>query len=331
MREQFTNEVIMKLSGKLPDEELRVIHDAIISTLANYDISARETAVALYESFVPKFYEVYLATLRINGRSIGTIKTYNYHLVNFFLQLARPVNDITSADIYAYLYELQKSGKMGNRTVNHVRIIINTFLQWAFEEGYIPRNPCHNIKPIAYTERPRQPLSDMELELVRDACKDEREAAIVETMYSTGCRVSELVGLKRSDVDLAQGTAELFGKGSKYRTAFLNARAILSLQKYLRKRVDDNPALIVTERKPYRPVQKGWYEKMIHELGERARLDRNLTPHIFRHTFATNLLKRGARIEDVQKLLGHEKTSTTLIYAKIDTSALRRDHERYIV
>lgn len=331
MREQFANEVVMKLAGKVSDAELRMIHDAILSTLSNYEVKERETAVALYESYVPRFYDIYLAYLKINGRSEGTLKTYNYHLVSFFLHLRRPINEITAADIYEYLYYLGQKGTVCNRTLDHVRIIINSFLEWAYDEDYIPKNPCHTVKPIRYTEKQRQPLTDIELEMVRAACRDTREAAITETMYSTGCRVSELAGLKISDVDLANRTVTLFGKGSKYRTSFLNARAELMIRKYLHERDDNCPALIVTNRKPIKPLKKGAYEKLIRELGEHAGLERKLTPHIFRHTFATNLVKRGARIEDVQRLLGHEKISTTMIYTKVDTTDIRRDHERFIV
>lgn len=331
MREQFANEVVMKLAGKVSDEELRAIHDTILSVLANYEIAERETALTLYESYVPKFYDVYLAYLKINGRSTGTLKTYNYHLVSFFLHLRRPVNELTAADIYEYLCYLGQKGTVSNRTLDHVRIIINGFLEWAYDEDYISKNPCHTVKPIRFTEKQRQPLTDIELEMVRAACRNTREAAITETMYSTGCRVSELVALKVTDVDLTNRTVTLFGKGSKYRTSFINARAELMLRKYLSEREDNCPALIVTDRKPARPLQKGAYEKMIRELGERAGLGRRLTPHIFRHTFATNLVKRGARVEDVQRLLGHEKISTTMIYTKVDTSDIRRDHERFIV
>lgn len=331
MREQFTNEVIAKLSGKIPDNELRTVRDVIMSTLANYEVSERETAIALYESFVPQFYEVYIATLKINGRSMDTIKTYNYHLVNFFLQLRRPLKDVTSADIYEHLFALQEKGTVSNRTLDHVRIIIYTFMQWCCDEGYIDKNPCRTVKPIKFTVKERNPLTDIELELTRDACKDIRESAIVETLYSTGCRVSELINLKKTDVDFATKTVTVLGKGNKYRTTFLNARAEIMLKRYLMSREDDDPALFATTRKPYRKLSKEALEKMIRTIGERANLDRRLTPHILRHTFATNLVKRGARLEDVQKLPGHEKPGTTLIYAKINTESIRHDHERYII
>lgn len=331
MRERFTNEVMMKLADKVSDAELQTIRGCILAVLSNYDITARETAVALYKSYVPRFYEMYLATLKINGRSIGTIKTYNFHLIDFFINLSRPVNEITSADIYAYLFALQEKGTVSNRTIDHVRIIINTFLEWATTEGYIERNACRSIRPITYRERPRQPLTDIELEMVRDACRTERESAIVETLYSTGCRVTELAILEKGSVNFADRAVTLLGKGNKYRVSFLNARAELMLRKYLKTRTDDCPALIVTERKPIRPLTKETYEKIVHDIGERAMLKRPLTPHVFRHTFATNLVRRGASIEDVQKLLGHEKTSTTMIYTKIDLSAVKRNHEKYIV
>lgn len=331
MREKVANEIMMRLSGKIPDDELLIIRNAIMSVLSGYEVSERETSVALYESFVPRFYEVYLATLRVNGRSLSTVKTYNYHLVNFFLQLHRPITEVTSADIYRYLCQLQDRGTISNRTLDHVRIIINTFLQWCVDEEYIQRNPCRTIKPIKYSVRERVPLTDIELESARDACVYIRESAIFETLYSTGCRVSELIRLTKEDVSLDNRTVVLFGKGNKYRTSFLNARAELVLRKYLHQRKEDCPSLIVTNRKPCRPMSKESIEKIIRTIGERAKLERNLTPHVLRHTFATNLLRRGASLEDVQRLLGHTDPSTTLIYAKIDTSALRYDHERYII
>ena len=331
MREKFTTEVIVKLSGKIPDDELSLIRETILSSLANYEISERQTALALYESFVPKFYEMYLAILNINGRSIGTIKTYNYHLVNFFLQLDRQLYELTSSDIYRYLLMLQNKGSISNRTLDHIRLIINSFFEWCVNEGYISKNPCRTVKPIKYVTKEREPLTDIELEQVRDSCSDVREAAIVETLYSTGCRISELSQIKKSDVDFTDGSVIVLGKGNKFRKTFLNARATLMLSKYIHMRSDDCEYLFVTARRPYRQIQTTSYERMIKRLGERANLDRPLSPHILRHTFATNLLKRGASIEDVQKLLGHTNPSTTLIYTKIDTSSIRRDHERYII
>lgn len=331
MREKFATEVIMKLSGKVSDDDLILIRNSILSVLANYEISERETALALYESFVPKFYEVYLATLKINGRSAGTIEIYNFHLVSFFVQLHRPLPELTSSDIYEYLFMLQSRGTVSNRTLDHIRTIINTFMEWCVAEGYIESNPCRTVRPIKYTEKQREPLTDIELEQVRFCCKDLRESAIVETMYSTGCRVSELVALNRTDVDIQNGTVLVLGKGNKYRTTFLNARARLILSKYLASRNDNCPSLIVTEIEPVHTLGKESYERIIRLIGERANLIKPLTPHILRHTFATNLLKRGARLEDVQKLLGHSKPSTTLIYTKIDTESIRHEHEKFII
>lgn len=331
MKEQFANEIVMKLTGRISDDDLKIVRDVIMSSLANYDITERDTEIAVYESFVPRFYEVYLAMLRVNGRSIGTIKTYNYHLVNFFMSLQRPITDITHGDIYTYLLELQMKGTISNRTIDHVRIIINTFLDWCYCEGYIKDNPCKNIKPINYVEKDREPLTDIELEMVRESCNTLRERTIIEVMYSTGCRVSEMVNLKISDVDIRNGEVKLFGKGGKYRTSFLSAKAKLLLNNYLKSRNDDCTSLIVTDRKPIHALQKTSYEKILGEIGERANIKNKLTPHILRHTFATNLLKRGASLEDVQKLLGHEKPSTTLIYTKINMDKVKYEHERYIL
>lgn len=220
---------------------------------------------------------------------------------------------------------------MSNRTMDGRRLVINTFLEWCRTERYIDWNPCSQIRPIKYESKPREPLTGIELELVRDACRTYREKAIIEVFYSTGCRVSEMVNLSKSDVDFVKGEVKLFGKGAKHRISYINARAEVSLKKYLFSRRDENPALFVSDRNPHDRLKKTAIEKVVREIGERSGIGRRVFPHLIRHTTATDALERGMNVAEVQKILGHEKLDTTMIYAKVCQENVKHDHRRYIV
>lgn len=124
------------------------------------------------------------------------MRTYKCNLDDFFQTVNKPLNQITTNDIRVYLFGLSAKGNT-NRTIDGKRLIIHTFLDWCVKEEYLTKNVCSRINPIKFEAKPREPLSDIELELVRDACKDYREKALVELFYSTGCRVSEMVILKK--------------------------------------------------------------------------------------------------------------------------------------
>ena len=158
-----------------------------------------------------------------------------------------------------------------------------------------------------------------------------REKAIIELFYSTGCRVSEMVNLNKSDINFKSGEVFLFGKGNKHRTSYLNAKSEVYLKKYLHTRNDDNNALIVSERKPYQRLSKTGIERIVRIIGKRSNIGRNLYPHLIRHTTATDALKRGMNITDVQAMLGHAKIDTTMIYAKISQDSVQYNHKKYIV
>ena len=169
------------------------------------------------------------------------------------------------------------------------------------------------------------------MELVRDACKTYREKAIIETLYSTGCRVTELARLKKTDVDFQKGEVYLFGKGNKHRISYLNAKAEVALKKYLFSRTDNDPALFVSDRNPYHGIQKTTIEQIVKKIGQCSGIGRRVFPHLIRHTTATDALERGMNVTELQKILGHEKLNTTMIYAKVCQENVKYSHRRYVV
>lgn len=332
--ENFANEFISKLDGKISDEALRTVLQELQVFTSNYDISQRETHVVPYQSNVPDCYRVYMVAKKIEGMSPESMKTYNFYLTDFFEHINRPFEQVTTNDIRIYLYETQKRTGISNRTLDGKRLVINTFMDWCWKEGYIPNNPCASIKPIKFEEKPREPLSNMELEIVRDACENYRDKAMIELFYSTGCRLSEMVNLKISDIDFTSKEVHLFGKGSKHRTSYLNAKAEYMLKKYFeleRPKESISDSVFVIFRKPYNEMHKESIYARVKAIQKRSGIERSLFPHLLRHTMATDALNRGMNVAEVKEILGHEKLDTTMIYAKISHDSVKFNHKRYIV
>lgn len=328
--ENFASEFMTKLDGKLSPEQMRTVLAELEMFSANFDIEKKSTEVVPYQECVPECYKVYLVAKKIEGMSPKSLITYKCNLDDFFHSVNKPLNKITTNDIRIYLYGLIERGNT-NRTADGKRLIIHTFLDWCVKEEYLTKNPCDRINPIKFEVKPREPLSDIELELVRDACKDYREKALVELFYSTGCRVSEMVVLKKSDIDFQTKKVHLFGKGSKHRTSYINARTEVALKKYWLTREDCCDSVIATIRRPYKGASKAQIEQIVRQIGERAEIGRNLYPHLIRHTTASMALERGMNVTDLQKMLGHEKLDTTMIYAKVAQESVRYSHHKYIL
>ena len=329
--ENFAKEFTAKLEGLIPDEYLETVLRRLELFAADYEITKRETALVEYEPILPECYRAYMVSKKIEGLSEYTLQNYKRCLEEFLLQIRKPVTDIETNDIRVYLVKYQREHNVCNQTMNWHRVCIHTFFEWLRDEGYTDKNPCGRIKAIKFETKIREPLSGIEMEMVRAACQTPREQAIIETLYSTGCRVSELVGLSRADVDFKKGEVHLFGKGAKHRTSYINSRCEVTLKKYLFSRADDNPALFVSDRKPHDRLHKTGVERIVREIGERSEIGRRVYPHLIRHTTATDALEHGMNLQEVQMLLGHEKMDTTLIYTKICQDNIKYNHKRYIV
>lgn len=333
MKEQFFNELMSRLSDKLSDNYLQIVSKELTATIDNYDITKKSTELALYD-YTPECAKTYLAIRKIEGVKKSSLNLYRLRLNQFFNMTRLPIEKVTPNDVRLWLYNLQSESKKGmsDRTLDGARTIICTFFRWANSEGYIPTNPCANIKPIKFNTRERQALSEDELEAIRSVCVDFRDIAMIEFMYSTGCRVSELVNVKISDIDFNGGEVTLFGKGEKYRQSYINAKAKLAIKNYIKSREDNSPYLFVKLRKCSNlQLTKSSIELIVHNLGIKAGLKRNIYPHLIRHTTATLGLKRGMNITEIQKMLGHANIETTLVYARTSKDAIKNSHHKFIV
>ena len=164
---------------------------------------------------------------------------------------------------------------------------------------------------------------------MRDNCKELRDLAMIDMLASTGMRVGEMVLLNRDDIDFAERECMVFGKGDKERMVYFDARAKLHLQQYLSSRTDDNPALFVTLRAPHERLHIGGIEHRLREIGKHLNIHR-VHPHKFRRTLATMAIDKGMPIEQLQRLLGHQRIDTTLQYAMVKQSNVKTAHRKYI-
>lgn len=332
MYEHFKNDFLVQIQIHFNQDQIKVILNCLDVASYNYDVSKKQTEIVEYGNIVPELVKTYLVCKKIDGLSEQTLYNYHMHLRNFFMFIRKGPENISANDIRIYLYKYQEIHGITNRSLDKIRQVISGFFQWAQNEEYILKNPTKNINQIKYELKPRQALSQIDLEYIRRACKTLRESAMIEVLYSTGCRVSELSILKISDIDFAEKNVHLFGKGRKHRLSYLNAKAEVALKDYLKSRTDNSEYLFVTERRPIKNLNKEAIEKIVRNISKRVFGDRKkVTPHIFRHTTATTAMKNGMPIQSIQIMLGHSRIDTTMIYAHSDDSLVKYEHEKTVI
>lgn len=275
------------------------------------------------------YLRVFLDTFRQNGKSEGTIEQYRLHLSRMLSYVGKNVEDIDDDDLIAYMEKYKALRHVSNRYMNNIRLVFNSFFRWLQRKKVIMRNPVDGLEPIKYKQAVKKPLSPEELEKVRCACEQERDLAIVEFLYSSAVRVSELCRLNRDDICWEADDVMVLGKGNKEREVYLNARAHLHLRQYLESRTDDNPALFVGTRAPHERLTKSGIRNILKKVGNAAGVSK-VHPHRFRRTSATDLLRMGMPIEQVQELLGHVKIETTRIYCTVTKEQVRASHRRFM-
>lgn len=330
MTNELRNRIIASLENNFTTEQLNMIDMAVAKSLRGYKLEAEETLPDLYTNFRPIEVDEFLARKRLKGCSEGTIEQYQYVLNDFCFWLRKDIKTIIDIDILAYLDFVFSKGTVSQRTLDNKRLILSSFFTFMHDTGKMTYNPMSTIDRIKFKEKVREPLNDMELERVRNACATIREKAIIETLYSTGGRISEVVSINYTNIDFHNRSVLINGKGNYERYVFFTPKAIIAIDEYLKTRKDDNPALFVGSRKPYGRLTKASIRSIVKKIGERSGIGRNVFPHLLRHTFATDMLEHGAKINEVSKLLGHHKLETTQIYAKTNMNNIHNSHRMYI-
>ena len=250
-KEYVINNIISATIGLIPNDkqsELRTILDV---NLYDYDIFPKEESKELpatIDDFNMELLKRYLITRSIEGLSENTINLYQLRLKEFLFNINKKLDTVRTDDIRYHLAIIKTKNKVTNTTMENIRNILSAFFNWLYKNEYIAKNPMNNIQPIKKDTKKETPYSNMEIELIRGACKNDRDRALIEFLLSTGCRVSEVTNIKLSDVDFFEKKVKVLGKGNKERFVLFNDTTLLYLKKYMGSRKDDCIYLFITNR-----------------------------------------------------------------------------------
>ena len=280
------------------------------------------------------------------GRSLKTVENYAHYLYRFEeFSKVKKAEDITDSIIRDFRMWLnrQDSGTLKDghketlkkKTQNYYLIALRSFLKYLLRVGVKSLSP-DRIELAKVGERSLDLISKTELMRLlaapnEDDLKSLRNKAILELLFSTGLRVSELCKLPR-DLDLKADEFSVRGKGEKVRVVFLSEEARTALKNYLAKRKDMSDALFVEiskRSKDTSPLSPRSVQRLVKFYATKAGISKKVTPHVVRHSFATDLLSNGADIRSVQTLLGHANIATTQIYTHVTDKQLREVHKKF--
>lgn len=270
--------------------------------------------------------DAFLSAKEVEGRSPKTIDRYKRALTIVMKSVGVPTRQVTVFHLRKYLSD-EKARGVQDSTLDGIRQIISAYFNWLRKETLIDKNPAANLGAIKSQKKLRKAFSSTDIEKLKTACKSDRDKAIILFLAATGCRISEVCDLNRDDLDMINLRCKVLGKGDKERIVFFDPVTEMSLERYLKSRTDQNPALFLN--KNYQRFQPGGIRLMLNELGAAAGVE-NVHPHRFRRTLATNLTSKGMPIQEVAAILGHEKIDTTMKYVCIDSTKTQYNYQHYL-
>ncbi len=281
----------------------------------------------------------FLSYLRVErGLSPNTLTAYQNDLdklSTFAKTIGKDLLSLERDDISQFIRYLNERG-LESKSIARTLVTVRNLYKFLLLDGFIKRDPSVNIEtPKSWQSLPKF-LATHEVERLLetpDITRDVgiRDKAMLEVLYATGLRVSELVALKINDLNLDLGFLITFGKGSKERTVPLGKSALEWVRKYLPVRhqlLGNRSSNILFINRNAQPLSRQTFWKIIVGYGEKAKIG-HITPHLLRHSFATHLLENGADLRSVQMMLGHSDISTTQIYTHITNERLREIYKKY--
>jgi site-specific recombinase XerD len=338
MKEIFYSNLRTALYNVIPTNDINRVIDVVMQQMAKYDLQLKPTEIVVYDNGDADMLKRFFIAKATEGLTEESLKTYRRAIGQSLTQIGRHIKDIKTDDVRLLLASMRLTGKSAAYQ-NLIRRSLNSFFGWITKEGFIATNPMLRIASIREPKKVRLPFSEEELERLRQNAGSVRNQAIIEFLYSTGCRVSEMCALNIEDLNFVDSEVMVLGKGRKYRMVYFSPRCKVLLQEYITQRNDSEKALFVSDYSNCRGglkkdkaerIGKSGIEVMMRQIGKRAGIN-DVHPHRFRRTAATLALKRGMKITDVQKMLGHTDIKTTTIYAISTDDEVKREHEKYLI
>ena len=325
MKNSLIRTINSEMNSYLNNYQLEKLNEILEYSFYNYEVVEIEENKKDFEDYTGLF----IASKKVEGCSERTLNYYQTTIDNMLEEIDKNIKTIDTNDLRSYLTNYQNKNNCSKVTIDNVRRILSSFFSWLEDEDYIIKSPIRRIHKIKTTKIIRETYTDETIEKLRDGCEEIRDLALIDFLSSTGVRVGELVRLNREDINFEERSCIVFGKGSKEREVYFDARTKLHLEKYLSMRKDNNPALFVSLLAPYDRLEISGIEIRLRKLGKDLELQR-VHPHKFRRTMATKAIDKGMPIEQVQRLLGHAKIDTTLQYAMVNQNNVKISHHKYI-
>lgn len=319
----------------LTAEQIKALRNALDDTFRSYKIEKKQEIQDDERSIIDintEALEEFLQSKRVTGKSANTIYNYGNEISKMFRIINKDYRFITSQDIRDFMDFRRDHDKVSMTTVANIRMYLLSFFKWAeIEEKLSGKNPMNKIGVVKKEKKVIDTLTDEESEMIRCACDNERDLAIVDMLAGSGMRVSELTHLNRTDVNFNTGEIKVYGKGNKERICYLTGRAKVHLKWYLESRTDNKEALFVSAKKPYTRLSKTGIEHILKQVAKKTGIDRlRLYPHKYRSTLATNMINKGADISTISQILGHANIDVTAShYAAISNNTLHQEHKKY--
>lgn len=314
-------ELEKRLSETIPAREMAQIMTAAADTLVCFDVAQKETEA--YKS--DDLLDAYIAAMKVQGRSGKTVERYSYIIKRMMESVKVNTRGITVYHLRQYPMNEKERG-ISDSTLEGIRQIFSAYFNWLQREGLISQNPTANLGAIKRQKKIKAIYSDVDIERMKFCCESVRDRAIVAFLLSTGCRISEVTGLNRNDIDLVNLECTVLGNGNKERTVYLDSVTAMLLKEYMASRMDLHPALFIG-RGTQRITPHG-VRRMLVKLSETAKVE-HVHPHKFRRTLATNLIRHGMPIQEVASILGHDKLDTTMQYVVLDKSDVKNSYRKY--
>ena len=322
MKEKIINNILQRMQDKVNNKQLEELKIILIDEFSIKNTKNKEKSN-------DKLEKLFIDAKRLEGCSNKTILYYISTIEMMLNKINKNIIEIETEDLRTYLSDYQMNNNSSKVTIDNIRRILSSFFSWLEDENYIIKSPVRRIKKVKAPSIIKETYTDEELEIMRDNVGTVRDLALIDVLASTGMRVGELVKLNIEDVNFTERECIVLGKGNKERVVYFDARTKIHLKNYLDNRKDNNKALFISLKAPYGRLSIGGVELRLRKIGKQLGI-KKVHPHKFRIKLATIAIDKGMPIEQVQKLLGHEKIDTTLQYAMVKQSNVKIAHQKYI-
>lgn len=322
-KQQFLKFLTGELGHVLVADQVASVIDAVNRHLSLYEMENAPMSIADVDT--EDLIGAFVSAKKLEGRSESTIERYDYVIRRLLEGMNVPIRSVTVYHLRGFLSS-EKARGISDRTLEGYRSVFSAFFGWLHSENLIKENPCVNLAPIKCAKKVKTPYTDVDMEKLREKCSSPRDKAIMQMLMSTGCRIGEVCGLNRDDVDAKNFECKVLGKGNKERVVFIDEVTVMLLDRYLETRTDDDPALFVNRLG--KRLTPGGVRARLKGLAETANVS-NVHPHRFRRTLATNLIGHGMPIQEVAMILGHEKLDTTMTYVYLNKNDVHNSYRKY--